>query len=595
MNRINNERPVLLLVGGYGRADGALSREKIDEANRIAYELGRALISRDIDLATGGRFDMSTYFIAGAKDASDKRNLNLRDRVASYYAEGFPPVTDANLVRWFKIDDLDTFWFQILGKVDALAAISGRDNTFNAINFAKQMDITVYPIGTIEGTASDAQQRLAEPELQFLGDHSLTAKQMADSIADSVQSRFQIIHRNPQFRRSQSTGSDTDGQVIGMALSGGGFRATLFHLGVIRLLLEARKLKNVRHFSAVSGGSILAAHLILNWERYCSAGTFDAAAKELISFVSRGIRRSILIRRGIAAATLIPLLSGHNPWTLSNLLVSHYGRLLQGARLDRLRGDNRPHVTFNCASLTNGSAFGFDNTDFFWYENGEEKPIDTPETPIAFAVAASSAFPPLFPPIMVSNKTLSCDRAAFPNAQYLTDGGVFDNLGVDRLLWRQRRNKEFDLLLISDAEGNFDHTFETDYAWPINRNVRASDILMTRVSYMQLGNVRTSNVPFSHIKIKGEIENTSNDLSLLLSGCQRLLCNVRTDLDGFSETEITSLIAHGYSKARYQLIKDGILPEGTPKFTWDPLGNWATVRNDPKTLTKLQASSARRL
>ena len=55
---------------------------------------------------------------------------------------------------------------------------------------------------------------------------------------------------------------------IGLALSGGGFRATLFHLGMIRFLREANILPNVTHITSVSGGSILAAHLVLNWQRY---------------------------------------------------------------------------------------------------------------------------------------------------------------------------------------------------------------------------------------------------------------------------------------------------------------------------------------
>jgi len=53
---------------------------------------------------------------------------------------------------------------------------------------------------------------------------------------------------------------------IGLALSGGGFRATLFHLGVIAFLRDAGKLSEVTYITSVSGGSILSAHLVLNWE-----------------------------------------------------------------------------------------------------------------------------------------------------------------------------------------------------------------------------------------------------------------------------------------------------------------------------------------
>ena len=55
---------------------------------------------------------------------------------------------------------------------------------------------------------------------------------------------------------------------IGLALSGGGFRATLYHMGVLRFLRDAEALNRVSHITSVSGGSITAAHLVMNWDRY---------------------------------------------------------------------------------------------------------------------------------------------------------------------------------------------------------------------------------------------------------------------------------------------------------------------------------------
>ena len=49
---------------------------------------------------------------------------------------------------------------------------------------------------------------------------------------------------------------------LGLALSGGGFRATLFHLGVVRFLRDAGALQNITEIASVSGGSILAAQAI---------------------------------------------------------------------------------------------------------------------------------------------------------------------------------------------------------------------------------------------------------------------------------------------------------------------------------------------
>src|SRR6476646_7733198 len=69
---------------------------------------------------------------------------------------------------------------------------------------------------------------------------------------------------------------------IGLALSGGGFRATIYHVGLVRFLRDAGILPHVNHITAVSGGSIFAAHLCLNWNRYNgSPSEFDAAAAEI--------------------------------------------------------------------------------------------------------------------------------------------------------------------------------------------------------------------------------------------------------------------------------------------------------------------------
>jgi hypothetical protein len=90
---------------------------------------------------------------------------------------------------------------------------------------------------------------------------------------------------------------------LGLALSGGGFRATLYHLGVIRCLKDAGVLPKVTHITTVSGGSIIGAHLVLNWDRYCGTPEqFDDAAAEIIRFVQLDVRNQIVRRFPLAAA-----------------------------------------------------------------------------------------------------------------------------------------------------------------------------------------------------------------------------------------------------------------------------------------------------
>src|SRR4051812_36729845 len=84
---------------------------------------------------------------------------------------------------------------------------------------------------------------------------------------------------------------------FGLALSGGGFRASLYHLGLIRFLREAGILPQVTHITSVSGGSIFAAHLVLHWDRYNGTEEdFEKVAQEFLSFVRLNVRSRILRR-----------------------------------------------------------------------------------------------------------------------------------------------------------------------------------------------------------------------------------------------------------------------------------------------------------
>jgi NTE family protein len=58
-----------------------------------------------------------------------------------------------------------------------------------------------------------------------------------------------------------------DDALTGLALSGGGFRATLFHLGTLWRLNELGYLKKIDRISSVSGGSITSGVLALHWPK----------------------------------------------------------------------------------------------------------------------------------------------------------------------------------------------------------------------------------------------------------------------------------------------------------------------------------------
>ena len=136
---------------------------------------------------------------------------------------------------------------------------------------------------------------------------------------------------------------------IGLSLSGGGFRATLHHLGLIRYLRDAGVLVHVKDIAAVSGGSVLAAHLVLNWDRYSGdEAAFAEAAGEIIRFVQFDVRNHVVRRLPL----LFPLrlaakLTGwHAPGLTPNAVLERYYRefLYGDRRLFELPEQPRLHI-----------------------------------------------------------------------------------------------------------------------------------------------------------------------------------------------------------------------------------------------------------
>jgi NTE family protein len=105
--------------------------------------------------------------------------------------------------------------------------------------------------------------------------------------------------------------------------------------------------------------------------------------------------------------------------------------------------------------------------------------VVAPDFSIAKAVAASSAFPPVYPPLKISKKQYDV-----PGVNYvaLTDGGVYDNLGVNPLL-RPERNK-LDYAITSDAGKPFELD-ETPTGSSVAVLRESIDIMMEQIRGLQ--------------------------------------------------------------------------------------------------------------
>ena len=99
---------------------------------------------------------------------------------------------------------------------------------------------------------------------------------------------------------------------LALCLSGGGLRATFFHLGVIRGLRETEidgtmALKKVTEIYFVSGGSIFAAHLIIIWDKYIGTeDAFEEVANDLLRVAKRDIRGRVIRRWLLSVITILP-------------------------------------------------------------------------------------------------------------------------------------------------------------------------------------------------------------------------------------------------------------------------------------------------
>ena len=191
------------------------------------------------------------------------------------------------------------------------------------------------------------------------------------------------------------------------------------------------------HITSVSGGSIFAAHLVLNWDRYNgSPNEFDAAASEFLAFVRLDVRNRITRRFPLTIPLRWPrrLLGRSNrKLTRTGLLEYHYEKYLYGdTSLFEL--PEKPQLHILATNLSEGCLCSFNRNGLLMVRRqpGHTFRIDRIHVglaTVAMAVTASSAFPGFFPPLELTGADVGASAGEFGRQAY-TDGGVFDNLGV---------------------------------------------------------------------------------------------------------------------------------------------------------------------
>lgn len=328
-----------------------------------------------------------------------------------------------------------------------------------------------------------------------------------------------------------------------LALSGGGFRATLFHVGALIRLNECALLPTLARISSVSGGSIAAGRLAVAWPRLRFtdgvARNFDQEVVEPL----RAFCRSDVDRRAVALGALSPFS------TVGDVLTRIYAdELLEGAKLSEL--PVAPRFVFNATNLRTGRLVRMSRDYLADYRVGQ---VRNPNLPLARAVAASSAFPPILSPVTVDGSDMAWERVdgadLFDDPEQrgelqLTDGGVYDNLGLETV-------DDFSTLLVSDAGAPFAITGEGGVDW-LRQPMRALDIATDQARALRKRWLMERHERIGQKLAFWAIDTDIGEYGVLDALPTRAsvtdpLARIRTRLNPFDDTEQGRLLNWGYA------------------------------------------------
>ena len=248
---------------------------------------------------------------------------------------------------------------------------------------------------------------------------------------------------------------------IGLSLSGGGYRAAGFHLGVLGLLSEVGLLRNVVALSTVSGGTIVG----MNWVVSLLDGVaFDEFRERFRAWLTA----TNVVREALGRLTSHPRGDVRSNPSLIRCAAAVYAApdFLGDRRLGEvLDGEGIPaEIIFNSTEFRSGVDFRFRRSPNPNVKIGNGNFLVPREVAaqvrLADVVAASSCFPGGFEPFLFPDEfewapgVLERVRQElgekFEPALPLMDGGIYDNQGVESVV-RANEHGDADTLLISDT------------------------------------------------------------------------------------------------------------------------------------------------
>ena len=423
---------------------------------------------------------------------------------------------------------------------------------------------------------------------------------------------------------------------LGLALSGGGFRASLFHIGVLARLAELDVLRHVEAISCVSGGSIIGAHYYLALKALLEQqpdGSIDQQAYiDLVKDVERrfleGVQKNLRMQVVASVSDNIEMLAGDHSRTerlaalydqhlygdqklrMADLRINPSGSDRFSLKQDNWRRRNKvPVLVLNAATLNTGHAWQFtasymgeppshidDDVDGnprlrrVYYDDAQNGHQDMR---LSHAVAASSGVPGLFAPIELRGLHQG-------QTVQLVDGGVHDNQGTASLL-----EQDCSVLLISDASGQMG-SVSAPSTGALKVLLRTNDVFQSRVRTAQFREMDGRRLGgllrgLMYLHLKRDI----GEAPVPWIGCQEplpeakkspttdydmprdvqaALAALRTDLDSFSDLEAHALMLSGYrmTSGTFRERKGiAIVPMKEQRSSWDFQSMATILDKDP--------------
>jgi NTE family protein len=246
----------------------------------------------------------------------------------------------------------------------------------------------------------------------------------------------------------------------------------LFHIGTLWRLNEAGWLGQLGRISSVSGGSITAGVLGLHWRElgFDNAGVAQRLHDEVVVPLRAFAGRTVDAQAIVGGVFL--------PGSIGEKVAGAYDKyLFHGATLQAL--PDSPRFVLNATNVQSGALWRFSKPYMADYRVGR---VDHPRVPLALAVAASSAFPPVLSPVDLELKPgevqpmPGADLSVEPYTTdiLLSDGGVYDNLGLETV-W-----KNYETVLVSDAGGKLQPDAEPERDWA-RHSLRVLDLIDNQV------------------------------------------------------------------------------------------------------------------